>query len=87
MFCRVPPQVVNQETNADHGSDEPYASLQQHMQPYHNNVPFVAESLRDYPENNLLMKFVADPPTTTMQRIKVCTPKSVVISEQEWGGG
>lgn len=41
---------------------------------YHRNkIPVVAETLKKYPKNSRLFKFLADPPTTTMQRLKSLT--------------
>ena len=45
----------------------------EHLDPvpvYRNKVPFVRDLLRDRPSNAMLFRFVADPPTTTMQRLK-----------------
>ena len=44
---------------------------------YRNKMPFVRELLRDGPQNAKLFKFVADPPTTTMQRLKALTTGSL----------
>ena len=41
-----------------------------HVPVYRNKVPFVRDLLRDRPSNAKLFRFVADPPTTTMQRLK-----------------
>lgn len=40
---------------------------------YRNKMPFVRDLLRDRPQNAKLFRFVADPPTTTMQRLKALT--------------
>jgi GPI ethanolamine phosphate transferase 3 subunit O len=40
---------------------EPYAM------PYTNRIPSIFETLRDEQEHSFLFRFVADPPTTTMQ--------------------
>ena len=45
--------------------------------PYRNKMPFVRDLLRDRPENAKLFRFVADPPTTTMQRLKALTTGSL----------
>ncbi|XP_052860167.1 GPI ethanolamine phosphate transferase 3 isoform X2 [Anopheles cruzii] len=45
--------------------------------PYENNLPFMAELLRKYPDHSRRLKFVADPPTTTMQRLKGMTTGSL----------
>lgn len=37
---------------------------------YRNKVPYVRDLLREKPRNAKLFRFVADPPTTTMQRLK-----------------
>jgi phosphatidylinositol glycan class O len=36
---------------------------------YHGSMPRVGNYLREHKENSRLFKFLADPPTTTMQRI------------------
>lgn len=41
--------------------------------PYRNKIPIVQEMLQKYPSNTRLYKSIADPPTTTMQRIKAIT--------------
>ena len=38
--------------------------------PYHNKLKVIHELLTERPMNSRLLKFVADPPTTTMQRLK-----------------
>ena len=37
---------------------------------YRNKMPFVRDLLREKPRNAKLFRFIADPPTTTMQRLK-----------------
>ena len=44
---------------------------------YRNKLPFVRDLLRDHPQNARLFRFVADPPTTTMQRLKALTTGSL----------
>jgi len=44
---------------------------------YRNKLPFIRDLLRDNPRNTRLFKFVADPPTTTMQRLKALTTGSL----------
>ena len=44
---------------------------------YRNKLPFVRDLLRDKPCNTKLFRFVADPPTTTMQRLKALTTGSL----------
>lgn len=46
-------------------------------QPYQNKMPVINELIRKYPEYTRLYKFIADPPTTTMQRIKGFTTGSL----------
>ena len=48
-----------------------------HPSAYQNKIPFVRDILRDKPANARLFKFVADPPTTTMQRLKALTTGSL----------
>ncbi|XP_026297320.1 GPI ethanolamine phosphate transferase 3 isoform X3 [Apis mellifera] len=40
---------------------------------YHNKLPIIHELLQNQPMNSRLYKFIADPPTTTMQRLKGLT--------------
>lgn len=49
-----------------------------HPFPVHRNkLPFIRDILRDNPANARLFKFVADPPTSTMQRLKALTTGSL----------
>lgn len=45
--------------------------------PYHNNFDLLYQTSIDYPENSILLKFIADPPTTTLQRLKGLTTGSL----------
>ncbi|CAH2351546.1 GPI ethanolamine phosphate transferase 3 [[Candida] railenensis] len=45
--------------------------------PYHNQFPVLYEMFQKYPENSILLKFLADPPTTTLQRLKGLTTGSL----------
>ncbi|KAF4514110.1 UNVERIFIED_CONTAM: hypothetical protein B566_EDAN019094 [Ephemera danica] len=45
--------------------------------PYENKMPIFSELLAQKPSQTLLYKFVADPPTTTMQRLKGLTTGSL----------
>ncbi len=45
--------------------------------PYQNKLKVIHELLKKKPQNSRLMKFVADPPTTTMQRLKGLTTGSL----------
>lgn len=47
--------------------------LQDQAKAYHNKVPVVTNLIRNQPENAALFRFIADAPTTTMQRIKGLT--------------
>lgn len=44
---------------------------------YHNHFNIFYDTFRKYPENSLLLKFIADPPTTTLQRLKGLTTGSL----------
>ncbi|XP_071440560.1 GPI ethanolamine phosphate transferase 3 [Hetaerina americana] len=44
---------------------------------YQNKVPVIHELLQNKPRNSRVFKFVADPPTTTMQRLKGITTGSL----------
>uniref|UniRef100_A0A182WCG9 Uncharacterized protein n=1 Tax=Anopheles minimus TaxID=112268 RepID=A0A182WCG9_9DIPT len=48
-----------------------------HPAPYENNLPILSELLRKQPDHSRRLKFVADPPTTTMQRLKGITTGSL----------
>lgn len=45
--------------------------------PYHNHLKLPYEFTQQYPENSVLLKFLADPPTTTLQRLKGLTTGSL----------
>lgn len=45
--------------------------------PYENKMPFINELITQDPKNNRLYKFIADPPTTTMQRLQALTTGSL----------
>lgn len=45
--------------------------------PYHNKFLSVEKVLKNRPKNGLLFKFIADPPTTTLQRLKALTTGSL----------
>ncbi|KAL4898583.1 hypothetical protein BDV59DRAFT_6488 [Aspergillus ambiguus] len=40
---------------------------------YHDNIPVLYETAVDTPQNAFLLPFIADPPTTTLQRLKGLT--------------
>ena len=42
-------------------------------QPYHNSIPFLYDTVLAEPQNAFLLPFIADPPTTTLQRLKGLT--------------
>ncbi|KAK9891009.1 hypothetical protein WA026_013342 [Henosepilachna vigintioctopunctata] len=44
---------------------------------FQNNMPIIQKMLQDAPERTRLFKFIADPPTTTMQRLKGLTTGSL----------
>ncbi|ENN71984.1 hypothetical protein D910_08653 [Dendroctonus ponderosae] len=45
--------------------------------PYENRLPAIKRTLDKFPASSRLYKFIADPPTTTMQRIKALTTGSL----------
>ncbi|XP_066249220.1 GPI ethanolamine phosphate transferase 3 [Euwallacea similis] len=45
--------------------------------PYENKLPVIKEILDKHPQFSKLYKFIADPPTTTMQRVKALTTGSL----------
>lgn len=44
---------------------------------YHNNLPVLHQLMQRHPDNAVLLKFLADPPTTTLQRLKGLTTGSL----------
>lgn len=44
---------------------------------YHNHFNIFYDTFVNHPENSLLLKFIADPPTTTLQRLKGLTTGSL----------
>lgn len=51
---------------------------EKHANPYyHNNFPILHNLMEKEPNNALLLKFMADPPTTTLQRLKGLTTGSL----------
>lgn len=54
------------------------ASISEHdALPYQNKLTVIRDVLESTPENGALFRFVADPPTTTMQRLKGLTTGSL----------
>eukprot|EP00117_Sycon_ciliatum_P026340 scpid39013/ scgid21643/ GPI ethanolamine phosphate transferase 3; Phosphatidylinositol-glycan biosynthesis class O protein len=45
--------------------------------PYMNKMPIIEATVEERPNNAKLFKFIADPPTTTMQRLKGLTTGSL----------
>lgn len=45
--------------------------------PYQNKLPVIQKMLNQQPSSSRLYKFIADPPTTTMQRLKALTTGSL----------
>lgn len=45
--------------------------------PYQNKMPVISELLKDHPDRTRLYKFMADAPTTTLQRLKGLTTGSL----------
>ncbi|XP_017784023.1 PREDICTED: GPI ethanolamine phosphate transferase 3 [Nicrophorus vespilloides] len=45
--------------------------------PYQNKLPIISEMINSEPQNTRLYQFIADPPTTTMQRLKGLTTGSL----------
>ncbi|XP_030755348.1 GPI ethanolamine phosphate transferase 3-like [Sitophilus oryzae] len=45
--------------------------------PFQNKLPIIKDTLLNHPESSRLYKFIADPPTTTMQRLKALTTGSL----------
>jgi phosphatidylinositol glycan class O len=44
---------------------------------YENQLPVMKKMLENHPENTRVLKFLADPPTTTLQRLKGMTTGSL----------
>ena len=47
--------------------------------PYQNKLKVIHEVLENSPQHGALFRFVADPPTTTMQRLKALTTGEKVL--------
>lgn len=45
--------------------------------PYQNKLPILDELRRRHPDQTRILKFIADPPTTTLQRLKGITTGSL----------
>lgn len=56
-------------TEFDEGLDSPL--------PFQNNLPIINQMLKKHKDRTRLFKFIADPPTTTMQRLKALTTGSL----------
>ncbi|KAJ2477740.1 mannose-ethanolamine phosphotransferase gpi13, partial [Coemansia sp. RSA 2320] len=63
------------ELNATYfdGSGAPVNGDKGRLRPYHNRLPVINELSVKYPEQTMLYRFRADPPTTTLQRLKGLT--------------
>jgi len=48
--------------------------------PYRNKLPVIFDTLRKQPNHAFLFKFVADPPTTTMQVRSINTHKTLLLT-------
>ena len=46
---------------------------------YLDNLPLLYDTARDHPENAFLLPFIADPPTTTLQRLKGLTTGTLPV--------
>lgn len=44
---------------------------------YQNKMPIIQHLLKEQPENSRFVRFIADPPTTTLQRLKALTTGSL----------
>lgn len=44
---------------------------------YHNRMPIIFETLQSWPDRTRLFRFMADPPTTTLQRVKALVTGSL----------
>lgn len=56
---------------------EPLDIPKNHELPYQNKLTTIHQILRSKPQHSKLFKFIADPPTATMQRIKALTTGSM----------
>lgn len=52
--------------------------------PYQNKLKVIHEALENSPQHGALFRFVADPPTTTMQRLKALTTGEKVLCLNSW---
>lgn len=44
---------------------------------YQNKMPIIQHLLKEKPDNTRFIRFIADPPTTTLQRLKALTTGSL----------
>uniref|UniRef100_A0AAG5DED7 GPI ethanolamine phosphate transferase 3, catalytic subunit n=1 Tax=Anopheles atroparvus TaxID=41427 RepID=A0AAG5DED7_ANOAO len=54
-----------------------YDPTNRQPEPHENNLPILQELLRKHPDHSRRLKFIADPPTTTLQRLKGITTGSL----------
>ncbi|KAJ2354484.1 mannose-ethanolamine phosphotransferase gpi13 [Coemansia sp. RSA 2618] len=72
---RVDFATWSDELNSTFGAAEDVldGKRKRRLMPYHNRLPAIAALNRDRPEQSMLYRFRADPPTTTLQRLKGLT--------------
>ncbi|KAJ1891880.1 mannose-ethanolamine phosphotransferase gpi13, partial [Kickxella alabastrina] len=65
----------DQLNSTEFGEGEATAATQhqRRRRPYHNKMPVINSLNKEYPEQTMLYRFRADPPTTTLQRLKGLT--------------
>ncbi|KAJ2846926.1 mannose-ethanolamine phosphotransferase gpi13 [Coemansia brasiliensis] len=71
---RVDFATWSDELNSTFGGVASKAAADKHqLKPYHNRLPAIAALSRARPDQSMLYRFRADPPTTTLQRLKGLT--------------
>ncbi|KAJ2722960.1 mannose-ethanolamine phosphotransferase gpi13 [Coemansia sp. Benny D115] len=70
-FAMWSDELNNLTRPANEGSGKETEALE--LLPYHNRVPIIGTKCKDNPEQSMLYRFRADPPTTTLQRLKGLT--------------
>ena len=78
--CWFPPKFKRVIILLVDGLRYDFASFHEHVESpnyFKNHMPIFHQTLTKSPSNSMLYKFVADPPTTTLQRLKALTTGSL----------
>jgi predicted AlkP superfamily pyrophosphatase or phosphodiesterase len=72
-FAFYDPTLTNNDGSTNSNDDNGNGIGSRSIPMYRNKLPVLFDHLRDEPSKSRLFQFVADPPTTTMQRLKGLT--------------